>query len=322
MTPTNFVYKKLFIALFTLTICYFTQNAFGQSEVLASVNNEAITFVDLLKRTAAFEEKIKSKLNGEKLTKALQDVRLKALNDMINERLLAIEYKSLDFSIPDSLKKTVMDKLAVRKGFKSLIEYEEKGNSIFTLEDEAKEQIGIQTLLHQYTGHGSTVTPKQAHEYYENNKDKFLVPKLYSVRLLYVASKDVEPEKYGQIVAECYDGVKQNNSEKIDALVKKYSNGPNPDKGGALGYLPLNKMGKEFSSIIGSKGVSEITGPIIYSHGTYFLFLDGVKESFLKPFKEVSKAVQTYLKNEERAKKKSEYIKKLKEKHTVVISSK
>ena len=83
--------------------------------------------------------------------------------------------------------------------------------------------------------------------------------------------------------------------------------------------MPLSKMGNEFSKIIEPMHVGEFRGPIIHPNGTTFIYLEEIKEARLKPYIEVTEAIEKFLKSQKRNNKKNEYIKLLKNKHIVKI---
>jgi len=313
----RFINKITILTAFIFVLS--TPQSFCQDDVIASVNEQAITLKDVVKRSAVKEKRFKGKLTGDMLAKAVREVRLKTLNEIIVEFLLTEEFKQNAFPIPNRMIREAMDKLIARKGFKTVDEYEEKGNDVYALKEDAKLQIGMQTLLHENVKSGVSVGPKETFEYYNSNQEKFLVPKLYSVNMLFVSAKDKSPQEYGEIVAQCYEAAKSKDLELFSIAVKKYSSGPNAAGGGSLGYMPIARMQNQFASIIESMSVSEIKGPLIFPGGTYFLCLLGIKEPEQRQFSEVSKAIRNHLIQQKQNEAKSKYIKKLKEKHTVVI---
>jgi len=311
--------KATFVAVLSLIVLC-SQDTIAQNNILASVDEKAITLTDVIKRSIDREQLIKEKQTGDELNRAIKDLRDKTLNEMIVESLLIAEFKQNEFPIPNRLIKEVMDKLVDKKGFETVSAYEEKGHDIYALEQEAKYQIAIQTLLHENVKRTISVSPKETFEFYNSNLDKFLVPKLFSVNLLFLSAKDRSPEEYGQMVIECYESTKFSDFSLFTSKVKKFSSGPNPDNGGSLGYLPLTKMQKQFASMIEQMAVKEFKGPLVFPGGTYFLYLEGVKEAYIKPFKDISEAIKNHMYQQKHVKVKAMYIEKLKTKHTVVIN--
>jgi parvulin-like peptidyl-prolyl isomerase len=293
--------------------------ASAQNKMLASVDEKAIMLSDVVMRSVNQEQQLKKKLSGDALNKAVQDLRLKTLNNMIEESILIAEFKQNEFPIPNRIIRETMDKLLKRKGFATLSEYEDKGYDKYALEEDAKNQIGMQTLLQEYVNRTISVAPKEIFGFYNQNKDKFLVPELFSVSMLFITAKDKSPEEYGEIVAKCYECTKSSDYSLFMTAVKTHSSGPNPESGGALGYMPLNKMQKEFAEIVKTMKVKEFKGPLIFPGGTYFLYLEGIKEPYQKVFSEVSATVRTHLLRQKQTAARAKYISKLKTKHTVVI---
>lgn len=315
---------ETFFKLFTtLSILLATLSPLSaQNDILASVNEEAITLGDVIKRSSQKEQEVAKKLSGEQFKKAVEEIRLSTLNDMIVELLLKAEYNHNQFPIPNHLVKSIMSKLSTQRGHETLGDFEAAGNSLLDLEQEAKELIGSQTLLSEHTSKAKSVSPKQAFEYYNSNAEKFIIPKLYSMQLLFISAKEKSPEVYGRQVVECADIVKSNNADQFTEAVKKYSSAPNSKSGGSLDYMPLKNMRKEFHETIKSMSVAEFKGPLIFPAGTYYLHLKGIKESEKRAFKDVANAIQNFLRNKKYVDAKAEYIKELKTKHTVKINKK
>ena len=69
--------------------------------IAAVVNNDVVTFSQVRELVASKEKSAKDTYKGEELVAKIKEIRLAAINDLIDRQLILQEFKSKGFQIPD-----------------------------------------------------------------------------------------------------------------------------------------------------------------------------------------------------------------------------
>src|SRR5258708_36339879 len=69
--------------------------------IAAVVNDEVITFSQVRELVGAKEQSARQQLKGEELVEKIKEIRLQAINDLIDRQLILQEVKKQKFQIPD-----------------------------------------------------------------------------------------------------------------------------------------------------------------------------------------------------------------------------
>ncbi len=106
------------------------------------------------------------------------------------------------------------------------------------------------------------------------------------------------------------------NGGDFEVLAKQYSEGPNAEKGGDMGYFPRGSMMKEIEEAAFSMNAGEISEIIRTNVGYHILYLKARRSARQIPFQEVSKDVERELFQVKIEKLKAEYVDDLRKKHS------
>jgi peptidyl-prolyl cis-trans isomerase SurA len=175
------VMKKILFVL--LLICTLSAPVLGQvagkqlvDRVIAVVNDEVITQSEFDIVFRPIYEQIKSAYQGEDLQRQVHDVRLKLLNQLIEDRLVYQEAKEAGIEILDSEIREEVEKF--KKQFPDEDTYQREidriGLSQEDLEQQFRERLSI-SRLHQYVIRSKViVSPTEVQQYFEEHKDTFV----------------------------------------------------------------------------------------------------------------------------------------------------
>ena len=116
-------FKKIFTTgIILLSVAVFaaaeqTPAADGQNEmnsILASVNGEPVSLGDVLPSTRAREYQAVAAYSGKRFTEAIRAIRKKAVDDLIEKKLILADYKSQSYKISARDIEYELDKVAER----------------------------------------------------------------------------------------------------------------------------------------------------------------------------------------------------------------
>ena len=253
--------------------------------VAAVVNKDVITQseVDLLFRPI-YEQIVKTnKGGGLNIQNELESMRLKLLNQLIEDRLVAQEAERLGITVDDSeiqeqmsdFKKQFPDETAFKK------ELEKSGISLSELEKRFKERIAI-TKLHQGIIRGSVVvSPSEAEAYYKEHAQEFIEKEQIEVWCITLRKGEEAITK-----GTTDEGVKRNAGEiiaqlkagkKFEDLAKERSEDATATENGYLGFIPRGSLVADIDQVVFSLPENSFSD-VLETEQAYHIFKVGTKK--------------------------------------------
>lgn len=138
-----------------------------------------------------------------------------------------------------------------------------------------------------------SVSDKEAEEYYEANKDKFMTGESVNASHILV---DTE-EKALEILAEI------NAGKSFEDAAKEYSSCPSGKEGGNLGDFGRGQMVPEFDTAVFEMNVGDVTAtPVKTQFGFHLIKLNAKNEPSVAPFAQIASEIKEGLLGEKRRK--------------------
>jgi peptidyl-prolyl cis-trans isomerase C len=159
---------------------------------------------------------------------------------------------------------------------------------------------------------GVTVTEEDAKQYFEDNKNKYIIPEQVRVRHILIkvpfGASDEEAKKAEEKAKNILNWLKK--GEKFKTLAEQYSEDEaSAKKGGDLGYIPKGRMAKTFEEAAFSMKPGEISEAVRTSLGYHIIMLEDHREEQEKKFEEVKEAIKKQLQDERERSTVIEFIK-------------
>jgi len=277
------------LAFFIFFFLAFTVDAFCRDEqlvdrVAAVVNNEVITQSELDMIFRPIYEQIKKAYQGPDLQHELETVRLKLLNQLIEDRLVYQESQKLGITVSDS---EIQDELAAFKAqfpneetFKK--EMEKAGISLKEVEKRVRERIAI-TKLHQSVIRGKViVSPADMEQYYKDHPAEFNQKEQVNVWCITLrksteaiekgTTDEATKRKAGKLIVELKHG------KDFEKLAKENSQDAHAAQGGSLGFIQKGDMVSNIDQILFSLPSGGFSDVLETEHG-YHIFKVGEKQN-------------------------------------------
>jgi len=280
---------------------YFNTNEGPSGDIAATVNSEVITTQNINEQYDRVPAEYKEFITKEMI-----------LNQSINELLLLQEAKKQGISVTaEELSKVIEDSI-IQSGLskedfeKSL---EEQNLTMEFLEDYYRKQLTINELLNKTVLSKIVISSSEVKEYYENNKNEFVIPEQVRARHILVES-DEEAE---EILKQLNDG-----ADFIE-LAKEKSTCSSASEGGDLGYFARGQMVKEFEDVAFALDVGEIS-PVVETQFGYHIIklLDKKSETTIK-LEDAMQDIEEKLKLEKQNTAFSDYLDILRDKSDIKI---
>ena len=256
--------------------------AYGQivNKVVAVINNEVITRQDVNQLLAVLYAQYVQEYEAGELLDKTEEAKKDILIQMIEDRLILSYAKKLNIRV---LEEEIDRKLeSVKDGFPSEEVFyntiETQGITIADLKNRYKDQVMMKKVLDIEVKSRIAVLPSEISEYYEQHRKDFKLEEKYKVRhILIKAASEVDFELAKVEIENVYK--KLGEGEDFAELARLYSQGPNKDKGGDMGFIGKGEMLKELDQAIFDLKPGESSRPIKSKIGYHILKIEDITHS-------------------------------------------
>ncbi len=118
------------------------------------------------------------------------------------------------------------------------------------------------------------VSDKEAEEYYRNHRDEFRRPAEIRARQMLFKTRE-EASKVRQLLLA---------GGSFAALARQYSQSPDRENGGSLGYISAGQLPEEFDRVLFRLPVHQVSEPIETSYGFHLFLVERKRRAGLRPY--------------------------------------
>jgi peptidyl-prolyl cis-trans isomerase SurA len=246
--------------------------------VVATVNDEVITWSELMSVIAIEGRDYLSDLSDEERGKRLQELERPFLNSLVEMKLqlqqahrmgLDVSASEVDSAIEDIKQKYEVSEETLINSLQS------EGLSMRDYRNRLGEQILLQKVINQAVRINVVVSDLDIEEYYEENRDKFgseevklKIRQIFFTMADYSSERDVIESRAGEVVHRLKQG------EDFGELARQYSEDPSGKFGGDLGFVELGSLLKEVEDVALSLKPGEVSEPFWSSAGLHIIKLE------------------------------------------------
>lgn len=289
--------------------------------ILASVNGEPISLLDVLLESGKEEARLAMIYSGQNLQHEVKKVRTLVLDDIIERKLIYADFKKKKFKIPQQYIQDMLGNLAFEMSDGSIEGLREKskkfGVTMEELREKAIEKVAVDMMINGYCYRDVNITPKQIYEYYIEHKRNFQTDDRLRLQLLFIKNDKRSKDIISEITGELAKNPEKVPKETFNDLVKKYSVGINVANGGDVGWIDKSKVRPEFADALEKTSVGRVVGPVKTDEGFYFIRYADEEKSETVTFNDLQDKIKSRLEQTEKKKKLKAYIDKLKERAVI-----
>ena len=242
-------------------------------KVIVVVNGETITQSELDYALTPIIDRLEQESRGGGSRATLEKSRKEVLNHLIEEKLILSEAKKQGITAEpaeiDERFKKVKNRFDSEEKFNEVIIQE--GISLNELKERYADQIKMEKLIAASVRARVTLTPAEILAYYEQHRGEFREPEEVRVKniLIKTSPPRLKDETARRLAQRILASLKAGGD--FDALARKFSKGPNADKGGDLGYVKRGQMRANIDEVIFRLERGQLSGAIKTELG-YHLF--------------------------------------------------
>ncbi|MCK5542341.1 MAG: SurA N-terminal domain-containing protein [Desulfobacterales bacterium] len=305
---------NVFIIVFIMvSVCFKISHAEIIDRIVAIVNEEIITFVEL--NTALkpyFIELEKTNYPSEKKNKIIDKLQKDMLEKMIESKLTEQEAKRLNIQVSDEELQASIDRILKKEDItkeeliesllKEKITYEE-------YESDMRRQILQPKLINRVIKANVVITDEEIKEYYDEHEAQYAGSKKYYLRNILAPGQE-EIEKAKQLL---------DLGQSFEETARLYSMAPNASSGGDLGSFELDVFAEKIRENILLLEKNQYTDVILTDGGFQIFYLENIELSVGKTLKEANDEIVGKLFAAKAEKKYIEWFKVLKERSHLKI---
>ncbi len=290
--------------------------------ILATVNGSPVTLADVMELTYTKEAQFPQFYKGEVLQKELWKARKEALETVIERKLFFEEFKKNEYKLPRDMVESNMDALLKAFNVTSRNELEnilrEEGKNMGEFKSKIHESIAVDALIYARCYRDVFVTPKDVNSYYDSHKSEFTSPASVRLSVITIKKTGVHKQNFEELSKALERSLKSGDLETFKDSVSLYSDGPNLEKGGDIGWISVPELRKEFTDIIKDYKKDTVYGPADTNEAIYFLRITDYTDSKVKTYQDCKSAIKEKLTEEAKNKSYDDYAKDMKAKAYIV----
>lgn len=283
---------------------------------------------NILKKSAldaAVKEKLKAykgSIPAAKMKAAQARIKKQMIDEFIVRNLLTKEVEKRKIVVTDKEIKAYMEQI------KSNLEPGEKLETFMKENNISKEHIAlgikVSKLVKQEAGNKAKPTPKEISKFYEENKDKFVIPAGVHVRHILIAFAEGDDEKAKAEKKAKIEGLRKQIVGGADfaELARKNSDCPSKENGGDLGIIRKGQTVKPFEDAAFSQKINSV-GPVVATeYGYHIIQVLGTNQQKTAPLEEVKEKISNYLEQQKQTSVFNALLKKMRDNAKIEIYEK
>jgi peptidyl-prolyl cis-trans isomerase SurA len=168
----------------------------------------------------------------------------------------------------------------------------------------------ILKLVNREVRSSVVLSEEEMRSYYQDHSDLFLTPLQYRLRQILISIPEPGLAQTAEQTARSVADQLKSGAD-FQALVKRYSSGPEVKNNGNLGTVRADQMLPEIRRAIEPLKAGEFSGPVKTTAGIHIFRLDEIQPPKPRPFEEVKTEIQERLFQERSAELYEKWLKDL-----------
>ncbi len=276
-------------------------------KIVAIVDSDIITLVELNKATSVYRNKIEAEAHSDdQKQKMIQEINAKVLNALIDNSLTQQEAIKYRISVPDSAIDSVVKNMMESRSMSPEQLEKALDNDGLTLTEyrkNIKEQILRNKLINNAVKSKVVVLESDIELYYNNHKENYSGQKKYYLRNILINKEDKIQEISSQL----------NAKKNFKELAKQYSIAPNAKDGGDLGLFDIQNFPDNIKTEIAKLKKGQFTDIITTPQGFQIFYIEDIVFDGGKTYDQARDEIHKILYNAQVEKKFTTWLESLKQ---------
>ena len=288
--------------------------------VAATVNMDVVTFSQVRELTAPLENSVRGQFSGPELAEKIKDIRLKAVNMLIDRQLILQEFRKMKGQIPghmvdERISETIRTRFGGDRGA-FLRTLAAQGLTQDKLRKMEEENIIVKYMRGKEVKADSLVSSADVERFYRNHSDEWTTNGEVKLRMIKI-NPGADPEKKRKMIQDIRAKIVE--GADFSDLARIYSEDSTQDQGGDWGWVKRGDLSGELDRqvfMLRPKKVSEV---LTMNGAFYLLYAEDVKNGTTKALKDVRAEIEQRIGQEERQKLEQAWMARLRKKAYIKI---
>ncbi len=289
--------------------------------IAAVVNQDVITFSDVRQLVGPKEKAIRAEYKGTELVEKVKEVRLQAINDLIDRQLILQEFKNNKFQLPDYV---------IDERVQTIVREEFGGDRSaflrtlaaqdYTLEkfkEQQRDVVIVQEMRRMsLKGGAPVITEDMIQKAYRARAAEFSSEDQIKLRLIAIKQSGASASRK-KMIEEIREKIVE--GAEFGDLARMYSEDPTQETGGDWGWINRKQLNDNLTKIAFALKPGQVSDVVEMAGSYYLLYVEAKKPAVTKPLKEVREELEKSLQQQERQKAQQEWLAKLRKKAFVKV---
>jgi peptidyl-prolyl cis-trans isomerase SurA len=263
--------------------------------VLVQVNDDIITLSDLNRKLAEYRLNLETKYSGEELAQMMQQAEKKALNELIEDKLM--DQKAAEFGAPGDIDTRVsasIQGIMKNNNFATTEDLEkaliaQQGTTLREFREIIRKSIMREDLIDSYVKSRISLLAQEIDKYYKDHAAEFTKPEEVTISEIDIPI-DANSQEAESLVNDIYNRILK--GESFTVLASQYSKGPTASKGGVTPTIQLSKLNSETVKAIEGLKTGDISKPQKFKNMYVIYRMDLRQPATVSPLDEVKNEIK------------------------------
>jgi peptidyl-prolyl cis-trans isomerase SurA len=295
-------------------------------EIVARVNNDAITLSDVQKADQQLHEEIVHDCPGcspDKVDEVYKEKQKDLLRDLVDQALLTERAKDMGISVETDVIKR-LDEMRKQNKLESLEEMEKaverEGLSWEDLKTQIRNNLLTQEVIRREVGSHINIPGDEVKKYYEEHQKDFVRPEQVVLYEIFLSTAGKSPEEVSSVEKKAEDlRNRVVKGEDFNEIARHFSEGSTATDGGLLGTFERGQLDKQLEDIAFQMNKGQMTDVIQTKTGFEVLKVEAHFEAGLQPQDKVENEIMNRIYAQRMQPTMREYLAQLREQSYVMV---
>ncbi len=284
--------------------------------VAAVVNGEVITISDVTELVALQERSLFDLYGPEEFRSKSTELRSKALEELINRRLIIQEFNSRGLKLPERYLRERIQEI-VRNEFGGdraafLKTLQAQGYTLKRFEKAEEEKFVVQAMRQLRSGGSFVASPAKVREYYDKKAEEFSTKEEVRLSMISIAKTDESGADNKALAEEILTKIKAGTP--FSRMAQMYSEDSMNDVGGDWGWIDRKTLNPELTNEAFKVAAGQTSEVIAGEDAYYIIRVEERKAARRLPLSEVRSQIEERVISEQKSEVFNRWMSRLREK--------
>jgi len=252
----------------------------------------------------------------KELDEKIKEIRLRAINDLVDRQLILQEFYKNKFNIPDHF---IEDRIQtiIREEFGGdraafVRTLAAQGYTMDKFKVMEREKMIVQAMRSQNVKGDVIIPENKILEYYQKHREEYAEEDQIKLRMIAIRKAENGSDSRRAMIEEIRSKIKE--GAEFQDLARMYSEDSTQDVGGDWGWITRRTLNENLAKVAFSQKPGQVSEIVELGNSYYLLVVEAKKNSTVKPFAALHDEIQAKLVQEERQKRAEEWIGRLRKK--------